>query len=91
VETLNERLGSWTRNLVSEPISDTTLDTEIRRLSPDYLLDKLVLCVRDLYRSKMLNPMGLPCGVATVDGKNLATLDHDAEGTGYSITAPQGN
>ena len=27
--------------------------------------------------------MGLPCGVVTVDGKNLATLDHDADGTGH--------
>ncbi|MCD6498115.1 MAG: hypothetical protein J7M25_07425 [Deltaproteobacteria bacterium] len=31
-------------------------------------------------RSKMLSPVGLPCGVATVDGKNLATLNHDAGG-----------
>lgn len=85
VETLSERLGSWGRTLVPEPISDTTLDTELRRLSADYLLGKLVLRVRDLYRSKMLEPVGsLPCGVATIDGKNLATLDHDAQGTGHA-------
>ncbi len=81
VETLSEGLGSWGRTLVPESISDTTLDTELRRLPSDYLLGKLVLRVRDLYRSKMLNPVGLPCGVATIDGKNLATLDHDAQGT----------
>ncbi|MBW6496576.1 MAG: transposase [Burkholderiaceae bacterium] len=84
LETLCKQLGSWGRTLVPETISDTTLDTEVRRLSPDYLLAKLVLRVRDLYRSKMLEPAGLPCGVATIDGKNLATLDHDAEGTGHA-------
>ena len=84
VETLNGRIGSWARTLVPESISDTTLDTELRRLSAEYLLNKLVLRVRDLYRSKMLKPVGLPCGVATVDGKNLATLDHDAQGTGQA-------
>jgi hypothetical protein len=49
-----------------------------------YLLNRPVLQVRDAHRSKMLAPSGLPCGVATVDGKNLATLDHDADGTGHS-------
>ena len=84
VEILITRLGAWGRTLVPGPISDTTLDTEVRRLSVDHLLDKLVARVRDLYRSKMLEPVGLPCGVATIDGKNLATLDHDAEGTGHA-------
>jgi hypothetical protein len=32
----------------------------------------------------MLAPVGLPCGIATVDGKNLATLGHDAHGTGHA-------
>ena len=31
--------------------------------------------------------MLLPCGVVTVDGKNLATLDHDADGTGQKRTS----
>lgn len=84
VEILITRLGAWGRTLVPGPISDTTLDTELRRLSVEYLLAKLVLQVRDLYRSKMLAPVGLPCGVATIDGKNLATLDHDADGTGHA-------
>jgi len=83
VETLNERLG-WARTLVSASISDSTLDTEARRLDPAYLTDKLKRRVRDLYRSKMLAPVGLPCGIATVDGKNLATLNHDAGGTGHA-------
>ncbi len=84
VEELTEKLGLWARVLVPEAVSDTTLDTEARRLNPDYLLGKLALRVRDLYRSKMLTPVGLPCGIATVDGKNLATLDHDADATGHA-------
>ncbi|MCD6500291.1 MAG: hypothetical protein J7M25_18500, partial [Deltaproteobacteria bacterium] len=73
-------LGLWAKRLVPKPISDTTLDTEARRLDEPYLHDKLVAQVRDMHRSKMLSPVGLPCGVATVDGKNLATLNHDAGG-----------
>ena len=84
VEEMTERLGPWARPLVPLPISDTTLDTEARRLDHDYLHAKLVLRVRDLYRSKMLAPVGLPCGIATVDGKNLATLNHNADGTGHA-------
>lgn len=84
VEEMTEKLGPWARPLVRGRISDTTLDTEARRLDHDYLHSKLQLRVRDLFRSKMLAPVGLPCGIATVDGKNLATLDHDAGGTGHA-------
>lgn len=83
VEALTERLHPSLRQLVPEPISDTTLDTAARALAPDYLRDKLVQQVRELHRSKSLAPVGLPCGVAVIDGKNLATLDHDAGGTGH--------
>jgi len=81
---MTEKLGAWALPLIPGRISDTTLDTESRRLNHDYLHAKLVLRVRDLYRSKMLAPVVLPCGIATVDGKNLATLDHDADGTGHA-------
>ncbi len=83
VEEMTCGLGMWARTLVPTSISDTTLDTEAQRLDADYLLEKLVHRVRGFHRSKMLCPVGLPCGVATVDGKNLATLDHDAHGTGH--------
>ena len=82
-EKLAEHLGPVGKTLVPQPISDTTLDTEARRLDAQFLLDKLVLRIRDFYRSKMLGPVGLPCGIVTVDGKNLATLNHDANGTGH--------
>jgi hypothetical protein len=72
------------RSLVPKPISDTTLDTESRRLEVQYLTEKLVQQVREDFRAKMLGPVGLPCGVVTVDGKNLATLIHDAGGAGHA-------
>lgn len=84
VEQLGATLGRWAKTLVPQSVSDTTLDTELRRLDPDYLLGKLVLRVRDMHRAKMLAPVGLPCGMASVDGKNLATLDHDANGSGHA-------
>lgn len=84
VEELMENAASWTKPLVSEWVSDTTLDTEARRLDVDYLRKKLIARVRDLHRSKMLAPVGVPCGIVTVDGKNLATLNHDAAGTGHA-------
>ena len=52
-------------------------------MDTDYLVSKLVRRVGEQHRAKMLAPVGLPFGVATVDGKNLATLDHDASGTGH--------
>lgn len=82
-EEMTGSLGLWAKSLVPKPISDTTLDTEAQRLDTEYLLTTLVKRVRGLHRSKMLAPVGLPCGVATVDGKNLATIDHDADGTGH--------
>lgn len=83
VEVMTKELAPWARKLVPESISDTTLDTEVRRLSEQYLLDKLVQQVRQMHRSKMLKPFGLPIGVVTVDGKNLATLGHNAGGSGH--------
>ncbi len=83
VEALIQRLGRWLKALIPSCISDTTLDTMSRCLDSDYLHSKLVLRIRDFYRSKMLAPVGLPCGIATVDGKNVSTLDHSADGAGH--------
>lgn len=83
VEELLKELGPWAQGLVPDAISDTTLDAAARCLDSAYLLEKLVLQSRDFHRSKMLEPVGVPIGVVTVDGKNLATLDHDAGGTGH--------
>ena len=87
VEEAVPEQGRWVRKLVGTAPSDTTLDTELRRMDHPGLLRCLVRQVRGWYRSKMFEPVGLPCGVVTIDGKNLATLDHDANGTGHRRTA----
>lgn len=84
VEEMAQDLRLEFRSLVPVPISDTTLDTESRRLDVEYLTGKLVQQTREDFRAKMLGAVGLPCGVVTVDGKNLATLDHDAGGAGHA-------
>ena len=53
LEEMTENAAPWTKALVSKSVSDTTLDTEARRLDADYLRKKLVLRVRDFHRSKM--------------------------------------
>jgi len=83
VEDMTRDLRLDFRSFVPRPISDTTLDTAARSLDPAYLTQKIVQQVREDFRAKMLEPVGLPCGVATIDGKNLATLDHDADGVGH--------
>ena len=83
VEEMTEQPGQVIRRLVPDRISDTTLGTELQRMDPAYLHEKLIQRIRGFHRSKMLQPEGLPCGVVAVDGKNLATLDHDADGAGH--------
>jgi hypothetical protein len=73
--------GPW-RALVPTSISDTTLDSVLRRLSHEELQQSLVALNRELKRSKLLaRGPELPVNLVLVDGKNLATLDHDADGT----------
>ena len=84
VEAMTTALGRWGRSLIPSRVSDTTLDAAARSLEPEYLRGKLVQQVREFYRSKSLRPVGLPFGVAVIDGKNLATLDHDADGTAHA-------
>jgi hypothetical protein len=82
-EEQTKKLGSLARRLVPEPISDTTLFTEAKRLDDTYLGQKLVQQIQYMHRAKMLRPMGVPCGVGVVDGKDLATLDHHADGQAH--------
>ena len=87
VEAMTHELAPFARALLEKPTSDTTLYEEAKRLSSEYFCSKLVQQMRQWQRSKMLKPVLLPCGVLTVDGKNLATLDHDADGTGQKRTS----
>ena len=86
VEALSAALrGPW-RKLVPKTISDTTLDTVLRQLSDEHLQQGLVVLNRELKRSKLLKQApGLPVRLVVVDGKNLATLDHDAQGTAQPL------
>lgn len=83
VENVGGKLGGWLRGIVPMGASDTTLDSICRKLDHEYLRGQLCQQIRDLHRSKSLKPVGVTAGIAVVDGKNLATLDHDAGGTGH--------
>lgn len=82
VEALTKKLSGPWRKLVPHPISDTTLDTVLRGLRHEQLQDGLVSLNRELRRGNLMKPNpGLPISLVVVDGKNLATLNHDAGGT----------
>lgn len=67
-------------------LPDTTVYDLLPRLDPSALLQTLRAQVRTLWRSKLLFPVGLPCGVVAIDGKSLGALDHDAAGWGQRQT-----
>lgn len=81
VEEFCRRLGSWARKWIPGVISDSTLDSIARQVDPVSLHDHLGRQVRELPRKNLLPPHPLPCGVATVDGKHVATLTQHAEDT----------
>lgn len=83
-ELQTDRMQGWARGLVPEPISDTTLQMRVRTFDDGYLCGKLEAQVRQMHRDKLLALTVVPLGVATVDGKNLATLDHDADGRAHA-------
>lgn len=81
VEDLTEEMGPTGRTRVPRRIPDTTLYELVPRLSVDELREVQRRQVRTLWRGKCLVPVGLPCGVASIDGKGLGALDHDADGS----------
>jgi hypothetical protein len=78
VEDLTDDMGAAGR--MPRRMPDTTAYDLLERLVPDAFREKLRQQVRTLHRSKSLPPEGLPCGVLSIDGKALGTLDHSAEG-----------
>jgi len=87
VERRSEGLGLVDlRGRPVKRLSDTSLGDVLAVLNPLDFLTPLVQQVRSMLRRKELRPKGLPCGVVVVDGKNLATLDHDANGYGLRQT-----
>lgn len=63
-------------------LPDTTVYDLLPRLDPETLRQTLVQQVHSLWRKKRLSPVGLPCGVAAIDGKAVGTLNHHAAGWG---------
>lgn len=84
VETLSEECGERRR------IADTTLYEVVGELEPYDFRRSLHQQVRTQERRKALEPEGLPCGVLAIDGKALATLDHDAGGRAQKETTEDG-
>jgi predicted transposase YbfD/YdcC len=80
-EQLTKGLGRFGRKYVSRRAPDTTLSDFIPRLSVEEVREQHIVQVKASWRKKELKPVGLPCGVATIDGKGLGALSHSAEET----------
>jgi predicted transposase YbfD/YdcC len=78
---MTEEMGPTGRQYVPRRVPDTTLWQVLGKLDPQELRAKHRAQVRSAWRSKSLQPVGLPCGVVAIDGKGLGALEHDAEGT----------
>jgi hypothetical protein len=71
VEELTEWEGRWVRATIGGRAPDTTLYDLLSGLGPEGLREQLHAQVYSLWRSKALEPVGLPCSVAAIDGKTL--------------------
>jgi predicted transposase YbfD/YdcC len=81
VEAMTEEMGPAGRKYVPRRVPDTTVWDLMGKLNPQELRTKHQAQVRAAWRSKSLQPVGLPCGVMAIDGKGLGALEHDADGT----------
>jgi len=81
VERLTKGMGKFGRRHVSRRAPDTTLTDVIPQLSVEELREQHIVQVKASWRKKELKPVGLPCGVLTIDGKGLGALSHSAKGT----------
>lgn len=91
MEALTEDLGASGRRYVSRRVPDTTAWDLIGCLKPKELRLQHVTQVKALWRAKKLIPVGLPCGIAAIDGKGLGALEHDAEGTAQKTHSQDGS
>lgn len=71
VEELTEWEGGWVRATIGRRVPDTTLYDLVSGLGPEGLREQLHAQIYGLWRSKALEPVGLPCSVVAVDGKTL--------------------
>lgn len=82
VEELSDELGPTGRRYLGGRVPDTTLHDLLthKNLGVDPFREHLAWQVKLMARKKRLTPVGLPCGVASMDGKKLHCLTHDAQG-----------
>lgn len=90
VEGMSEDMGPFGRKHISRRVPDTTLWDLTGQLSAVELREQLICQVKGSWRAKELSPVGLPCGVVSIDGKGLGALEHDAEGTAQKTHNGQG-
>lgn len=89
VEAQTHRLGAWGRTVVPRPVSDTTMYKLAGQLEAEALRPLLIRQVHGFNRTKALVPSRTPIALGVVDGKNLATTEHDAGGWGQAHHDPQ--
>jgi hypothetical protein len=90
VEALTEEMGLMGRQYVSRRVPDTTLWDLLPELSAAELRCTMLRQVKMFERAKMLEPVGLPCGVVAFDGKGLGALEHDADGQAQKVHPANG-
>lgn len=71
-------------------IPDTTLYEFLPKLRWEEFTPVLVDQVRAMKRKGELVPVGLPCGVAVVDGKSFGKILHDADGAALKQSSENG-
>jgi hypothetical protein len=92
VEDLTDELGPTGRKYLDRRIADTTLQDlwAHQDLEVDSLRKHLWWQVKVQRRQKRLEPVGLPCGVAAIDGKKIHCLGHDAAGDAQKVSGTGG-
>ena len=90
VEGMSEDMGAFGRRYISRRAPDTTLWDLTSKLSSTELREQHIDQVKHCWRAKELKPIGLPCGVASIDGKGLGALEDDAGGTAQKTHNGQG-
>jgi Transposase DDE domain len=90
VEGMSEDMGAFGRRYIGRRAPDTTLWDITQKLSSTELREQHIAQVKQSWRAKELRPVGLPCGVLSVDGKGLGALEDDAGGTAQKTHNGQG-
>ncbi len=80
VEALTDEMKGTGRALVPGRVPDSTLYDLLPRLDVEQMREQLRRQAHQMWRAKSLEPQGLPCGVLSIDGKQIGALPHEAAG-----------